>query len=350
MSSPNPPRATIPTNQTVAGCGPSAFDALRVAMARRSRCAMGKRRCTHRSTRGFGHGNVLPVNVQARGEGPPAPIALGSRDALRPTMTRSLRAASVLVLVLSPLAPLAAACGSSPATVSAPPLPAADAGSPPTTDASQSIADGGTVIGPAPSRRRAGRGAAGQERLADRYPNVVRRSNLVLTTANVAPKDSMALGNGTLGVAAWAANGFTAQLNRADTFPDRKSLGQVVIPGLAPLSTATDFSGHVDLYDAMLLESGGGMTATAFVRADAPELVVDVTGADPRRPLNPRRFNSGPAALRPASPRTESRPYPRPGRTPPASAPPISRSDPSPRSRSAGGTSPPQWLTHSPSR
>jgi hypothetical protein len=112
-------------------------------------------------------------------------------------------------------------------------------------------------------------------------PNVVRRANLVLTTANVTPQESMALGNGTLGVAAWAANGLTAQLNRADTFPDRKALGQVVLPGLAPLTSATDFAGHVDLYDAMLVESGGGMTATVFVRADAPELVVDVTGADP---------------------------------------------------------------------
>jgi hypothetical protein len=112
-------------------------------------------------------------------------------------------------------------------------------------------------------------------------PNIVRRSNVVLGKANPAPKDSMALGNGTLGVAAWAANGFTAQLNRADTFPDRKAVGQLVLPGLAKLASAADFAGHVDLYDAMLIESGAGMTATAFVRADAPELVVDVTGADP---------------------------------------------------------------------
>jgi hypothetical protein len=36
-----------------------------------------------------------------------------------------------------------------------------------------------------------------------------------------------------------------------------------------------------DLYDAMLVESGAGMCATAYVRADAPELIIDVTGADP---------------------------------------------------------------------
>ena len=91
----------------------------------------------------------------------------------------------------------------------------------------------------------------------------------------------MALGNGSLGVAVWAGNGFTAQLNRSDTFPDRKAPGQVVIPGLAALTGAPDFHGHVDLYDAMLIETGGGMTATTFVRADAPEMIVDVAGADP---------------------------------------------------------------------
>jgi hypothetical protein len=112
-------------------------------------------------------------------------------------------------------------------------------------------------------------------------PNVVRRSNIVLGQPNGLPQQSMALGNGTLGAAVWADGGFTAQLNRSDTFPDRKSLGQVTIPGLAPLTTAADFAGHVDLYDAMLVESGGGMGATVFVRADAPEMVVDVTGADP---------------------------------------------------------------------
>jgi hypothetical protein len=112
-------------------------------------------------------------------------------------------------------------------------------------------------------------------------PNLVRRADIVLGKANTAPRDAMALGNGTLGVAAWAASGFTAQLNRSDTFPDRKALGQLVIPGLATLTGATDFAGHVDLYDATLVESGGGMTATTYVRADAPEMIVDVTGADP---------------------------------------------------------------------
>jgi hypothetical protein len=112
-------------------------------------------------------------------------------------------------------------------------------------------------------------------------PNVVRRSNIVLARASTGASQFMPLGNGTLGAAAWGANGFTAQLNRNDTFPDRKSPGQVVIPGLSRLTGASDFKGYVDLYDGTLHESGGGMTLTAYVRADSAELVVDVTGADP---------------------------------------------------------------------
>jgi hypothetical protein len=111
--------------------------------------------------------------------------------------------------------------------------------------------------------------------------NVVRRSDVVLGKANSDPTQFMPLGNGTLGAAVWAANGFTAQLNRSDTFPDRKSPGQLVIPGLSRLTGASDFTGYLDLYDGMLHESGGGMTLTAYTRADSPELVVDVTGADP---------------------------------------------------------------------
>jgi hypothetical protein len=50
-------------------------------------------------------------------------------------------------------------------------------------------------------------------------PNLVRRSNIVLGRAPTLARQSMDLGNGSFGVAAWAANGFTAQLNRADTLP-----------------------------------------------------------------------------------------------------------------------------------
>ncbi|MGW6277719.1 fascin domain-containing protein [Kribbella sp. NPDC055071] len=112
-------------------------------------------------------------------------------------------------------------------------------------------------------------------------PNLVRRSDVVLQRPNTAATESLPLGNGALGAAVWAADGFTAQLNRTDTFPDRKSLGQLVIPGLSRLTTAADFSGTLDLYDGMLRQSGGGMTLTAFIRADTQQLVVDVTGADP---------------------------------------------------------------------
>ena len=61
---------------------------------------------------------------------------------------------------------------------------------------------------------------------------VVSRSDIVLGRPNTTDSQSLPLGNGSLGVAAWAADGFTAQLNRSDTMPDRLSHAQVQIPGL----------------------------------------------------------------------------------------------------------------------
>jgi len=135
---------------------------------------------------------------------------------------------------------------------------------------------------------------------------VVSRSNIVLTKANTDPTQFMPIGNGALGAAVWAANGITAQLNRVDTFPQRKSPGQVTVPGLAKITGASDFKGSLDLYHAQLMLSGGGMTAKIYVRADSDELVVDVTGADPASTQtasvglwgsrNPQAAASGPIA------------------------------------------------------
>ena len=110
---------------------------------------------------------------------------------------------------------------------------------------------------------------------------LVSRSAIVLTQPNILPEEAMPLGNGRLGVAVWSAGGFTAQLNRADTLPHRDSPGQLIIPGLAPLASAKDFNGRLDLYNGTLVEHGGGLTVTAYVQVSTDTLVVDVTGADP---------------------------------------------------------------------
>jgi hypothetical protein len=110
---------------------------------------------------------------------------------------------------------------------------------------------------------------------------VVSRSDIVLGQPNTADTQSLPLGNGSLGVAAWAADGFTAQLNRSDTMPYRLSPGQVQIPGLEAMTSAPDFTGTLDLYNGVLDESGGGMTMQAWVPAGKDELVVNVTGANP---------------------------------------------------------------------
>ncbi|MGA7343723.1 MAG: glycoside hydrolase [Terracidiphilus sp.] len=113
---------------------------------------------------------------------------------------------------------------------------------------------------------------------------VLGRSSIILGQPNIEATQAMPLGNGRLGVAVWSENGLTAQLNRADTLPDRLSPGEVVIPGLAALTQAKDYSGRLDLYDGEFQERGGGMTATAYVQPNTDALIIDVTGAPAGEP------------------------------------------------------------------
>ncbi|MGA8531501.1 MAG: glycoside hydrolase [Acidobacteriaceae bacterium] len=115
-------------------------------------------------------------------------------------------------------------------------------------------------------------------------PGVLHRSDIFLGRPNTDASEAMPLGNGRLGVAVWSADGLTAQLNRADTLPDRLSPGQLVIPGLSALTAAADYSGRLDLYDGEMREQGGGMQATIYVQPETDTLVVDVSGADPNKP------------------------------------------------------------------
>jgi alpha-L-fucosidase 2 len=112
---------------------------------------------------------------------------------------------------------------------------------------------------------------------------VISRSDIVLGRPNLLANQAMPLGNGCLGIAVWSANGLTAQLNRTDTLPYRYSPGQVVIPGLAAMTSAKDYSGRLDLYNGEFVERGGGMTATVYVQPASDMLVIDVTGAAPDR-------------------------------------------------------------------
>ncbi|HEY2510266.1 MAG TPA: hypothetical protein VGI39_05400 [Polyangiaceae bacterium] len=191
---------------------------------------------------------------------------------------RTTAQALAMFLFTAASARLALGCSGPSRAESSPPSPAVDAGVP-TSDASLPVdaAGIGTPLDAAPDVVLTPVSTV----FTIDAPNVVRRSNLVLSHPNTAPTDAMALGNGTLGMAVWGASGLTAQINRSDTFPDRKAVAQLTVPGLAPLLGAADFAGKVDLYDATLEESGGGMTASVFVRADAQEIVIDVTGADP---------------------------------------------------------------------
>ncbi|MGI5442669.1 glycosyl hydrolase family 95 catalytic domain-containing protein [Streptomyces shenzhenensis] len=110
---------------------------------------------------------------------------------------------------------------------------------------------------------------------------VVSRSDVIYERAPAQPYQSAPLGNGTMGASVWAASGFTAQLNRGDTFPGLKSPGQVVIPGLAEMTGARDYAGRLSLYDGQFVQSGAGMTAVSYVSAGSDQLVVEITGAAP---------------------------------------------------------------------
>lgn len=113
---------------------------------------------------------------------------------------------------------------------------------------------------------------------------VLGRSSIVLGRPNLLAAQAMPMGNGRLGVAIWSDNGLTAQLNRADTLPDRLSPGEIVVPGLVTLTQAKDYLGRLDLYDGEFRERGGGMTATAYVQPDSDTLIIDVSGAAPGEP------------------------------------------------------------------
>lgn len=112
---------------------------------------------------------------------------------------------------------------------------------------------------------------------------LVGQSAIVLQRPNTSAQSAMPLGNGRLGVAAWSAEGLTAQLNRSDTMPYRYSPGQVIVPGIARLTGSGNYSGRLDLYNGVFTESGGGMRANIYVAPHRDALVIEVTGANPHK-------------------------------------------------------------------
>jgi alpha-L-fucosidase 2 len=110
---------------------------------------------------------------------------------------------------------------------------------------------------------------------------VVSRSDIFVGQPNVLPSQAMPLGNGRLGVAVWAADGMTLQLNRSDTLPGRLSPGQVIIPGLKRMTADRAFTARLKLFDGEWYESGAGMSARVIVDRDWDRVIIDVEGANP---------------------------------------------------------------------
>jgi alpha-L-fucosidase 2 len=125
---------------------------------------------------------------------------------------------------------------------------------------------------------------AGTSDLAFAAPDIeaaVSRSDIFVGQPNIRPLQAMPLGNGRLGVAVWAADGLTLQLNRIDTLPGRLSPGQVVIQGLTPMIADRGFRGRLDLFNGEWRQSGAGVSVHVVVDPQLDRVVVDITGADP---------------------------------------------------------------------
>jgi len=116
---------------------------------------------------------------------------------------------------------------------------------------------------------------------ADTVEATVARSDIFVGQPNILPRQAMPLGNGRLGVAIWAADGLTLQLNRADTLPGRLSPGEVVFDTLKPMIADRKFRGRLDVFNGEWQQSGAGLTVHVFVDPQLDRVIVDVTGADP---------------------------------------------------------------------
>lgn len=115
-------------------------------------------------------------------------------------------------------------------------------------------------------------------------PGVVSRSDIILQRPNMDRTEAMPLGNGRLGLAVWSQDGYTAQLNRGDTWPSRLSPGHVVLPGLKRLAEAPDYAARLNLYDGEFIEHGAGLTAVTYVDESIDAMVIEVRGAEPDVP------------------------------------------------------------------
>ncbi len=116
---------------------------------------------------------------------------------------------------------------------------------------------------------------------ADDVPSIVARSDILIGQPNIQPTQAMPLGNGRLGAAVWAADGFTLQLNRIDTLPYRRSPGRVSIPTLRAMTADRTFHGRVDLYNGVIEEHGGGIDLRIFIDSERDRVVLDLAGLPP---------------------------------------------------------------------
>ena len=113
--------------------------------------------------------------------------------------------------------------------------------------------------------------------------SIAARASISIEQPNILPTQAVGLGNGKLGAAFWSAQGFTVQLNRADTLPERRSPGQVSFPDLGILIKDRHFRGRLNLEDGVLEETGGGVSLRAWVDHGADRVIIDMRGLAPQK-------------------------------------------------------------------
>lgn len=134
------------------------------------------------------------------------------------------------------------------------------------------------------------------QRPAPDYAKIIRSSDLHYNTPILRSEDGMPTGNGVMGSLVWTIpSALKFQLNRVDVFGNNSAshnfyerhtdycngTGAVSIDFGTPVFTDTDFSQHLDCYDATVQVKGSGVEASVFTSAVSD--LMSVTVKDKRK-------------------------------------------------------------------
>lgn len=139
-----------------------------------------------------------------------------------------------------------------------------------------------------------------QAQPATDYRKIVQRSDLHYTSAVTRSEDGMPTGNGKMGSLVWTIpSALKFQLNRVDVFGNNSSshnfferhtdycngVGAVSIDFGSSVFNTSDFTQHLDCYDAMVKVKGSGVESAIFTWAEGD--IMSITVKDSRKEKTP---------------------------------------------------------------